>query len=314
MLSRIADSLYWMNRYMERADGILRIIYVQYILGMDKDINGMTPTWKPVLQLFTTIPEKEMTFLETNTEESLKKLLVENGNENSFRMIINKARENARGVQDHITKEVWEEINQMYHEVNNASILYKLNTYQAMDVIKALTNHTVLYAGTIDITMPRGNGWYFMSLGRYVERCLQTIVLTEKQLERMDFADNDTNDLLEWRQLLLSLSGYELHLKTYRSTNYNYNALHQVMINENFPRSIVYSFKRIDHYLERITNNHKNEGTASLMRSFGRLYSKVRYMDIGLLNRQTVQEFLKEVKADLFSFNKQLEQHFFSHS
>ena len=314
MLSRIADSLYWMNRYMERADGILRTMYVQYILGMDKDVNGITTTWKPVLQLFATIPEHEMTFLQNNTEEALKKLLVENSNDNSLKVIINKARENARGVQDFITKEVWEEINQMYHVVNNESILDKLNTYQALDVMKALTNHTVLYAGIIDITMARGNGWYFMSLGRYVERCLQTIMLTEKQLETMDFAENDTNDFLEWRQLLLSLSGYELHLKTYHSSNYNYNALHQVLINENFPRSIVYSFKRIDHYLDRIISSHKNEGTASLMRSFGRLYGKVRYMDLAMLNRKTAQEFLKEIKAELFSFNKQLEQHFFSHS
>ena len=221
MLSRIADSLFWMNRYMERADGLLRLASTYYILGMDRDING-TVSWKPVLQLFTTTSDHEMTMLENNTVESLKKLIVENDNDNSLKVMINKARENARGAQDHITKEVWEEINQMYHAVNHSSVLYKLNTFQALEVMEELTRHTVMYAGTIDITMPRGHGWFFMNLGRYMERCLQSLVFIEKQLEIMNFKENDTNDILQWRYLLLSLSGYELHLKTYRSSNHNY--------------------------------------------------------------------------------------------
>ena len=313
MLSRIADSLFWMNRYMERADGLLRLASTHYILGMDKDMNGSI-TWKPVLQIFASVADHEMTILETNTTEVIKKLLVESSNDNSLKTIINRARENARGVQDHITKEVWEEINQMYHAVNHSTLLYKLNTFQALEVMKELTKHTVLYAGTIDITMPRGSGWYFMSLGRYLERCLQTIVFTEKQLEVMNLKEKDTNDILQWRYLLLSLSGYELYLKTYHSSDHHYNVLHQVMVNENFPRSIVYSLKRIDHYLERVINNKMDENTYSLKNSFGRLYGKVKYMDLGMLNQLTVQSFLKEIKTDLLDFNRQLGQHFFSYS
>ncbi len=114
MLSRIADSLYWMNRYMERADGLLRIASTHYILGMDTDISGVT-SWRPILQLFVALPVHEMNLLETNTEEVLRKLLVESSNDNSLKCLVNRARENARGAQDHITKEVWEQINQMYH-------------------------------------------------------------------------------------------------------------------------------------------------------------------------------------------------------
>lgn len=298
---------------MERADGLLRLASTYYILGMDRDING-TVSWKPVLQLFTPTSEHEMTMLENNTVESLKKLLVENGNDNSLKVMINKARENARGAQDHITKEVWEEINQMYHAVNQSSVLYKLNTFQALEVMEELTRHTVMYAGTIDITMPRGNGWFFMCLGRYIERCLQTLVFVEKQLEMMNFKENEANDILQWRYLLLSLSGYELHLKTYRSSNHNYNVLHQVLMNENFTRSIIYSLKRIDHYLNKAINNKKNEGSASLLRTFGKLYGKVKFTDLETFDHITVQSFLKEVKIELMNFNRQLNNHFFSYS
>lgn len=313
MLSRIADSLFWMNRYMERADGLLRMASTYYILGMDRDASE-AKSWKPVLQIFTYTPEKEITLLQSNTEESLKQLLVEAGNENSLRTIINKARENARGAQDNITKEVWECINGMYHTVNAGSILNQLNHYGALEVMKELTKHSVNYAGTIDITMPRGTGWYFMSLGRYVERCLQTIAIIEKQLEEMDFSDGEDNDILEWRYLLLSLSGYELHLKTYRSSEHNYNVLHQVLINENFPRSVAYSFKRIDHYLMRLTDNNKKESAGPVTRSFGRLYAKVKFMENDALEPVAVQSFLKEVQTDLIAFSQVLVKHFFSYT
>jgi len=311
MLSRIADSLYWMNRYMERADGLLRSTATHHILGMDKDANGIS-TWTPVLEVFAIMSKEEIARLENNTEAVLKKLLVDTKNENSLRTIINRARENARGAQDHITKEVWEEINQLFHLINHPSLVEKLTSFRAIEVLKELTGHTVMYAGIIDITMPRGNGWYFMSLGRYVERCLQTIMLIEKELEVLHFSENDTNDILQWRYLLLSLSGYELYLKAYHSSNHNYNVLHQVLINGNFSRSIVYSLRRIDHYLGRITTD-KNADHAFL-KTFGRLYAKVKYMDLETLNHLTIQSFLHEIKTELLNFNKQLQQQFFSYS
>ena len=64
-----------------------------------------------------------------------------------------------------------------------------------------------------------------------------------------------------------SLSGYELHVKTYRSGNHNYNVLHQVLINENFPRSVIYSLQRIEHYLNKVIGNNMNEERTALMRS-----------------------------------------------
>ncbi len=90
--------------------------------------------------------------------------------------------------------------------------------------------------------------------------------------------------------------------------------LHQILVNENFTRSVVYSLKRIDFYLERVTGNDINETATLLLRGYGRLYSKVRFMDPGVLNHVAIESFLTEVKADLLAFNRQLEQHFFSYS
>ena len=138
--------------------------------------------------------------------------------------------------------------------------------------------------------------------------------MLRKQLELIHFREADTNDLLQWKYLLFSLSGYELHVKTYRSGNHNYNVLHQVLINENFTRSVMYSLQRIEHYLNKIIRNNINEERAALLRSFGRLFSKVRYMELDSLNKDTVPVFFEEIKADLVEFNQKVVQHFFSYS
>jgi uncharacterized alpha-E superfamily protein len=313
MLSRIADSLFWLNRYMERSDGMLRLAGIHYIFSLDKDVNG-TSSWKPVLEIFTESEDDYLNSIENNTEESLKHLLLDTNNSNCLKILVNKARENARGVQDHITKEVWEEVNQMYHLINQPELLYKIDSFHGLEVIEPMIKHTVMYTGITDITMPRGTGWCFMNLGKYIERCLQTIAFAEKQLEITNFREADTNDLLQWKHLLFSLSGYELHVKTYRSSNHNYNVLHQVLINENFTRSVMYSMQRIELYLNKIIGNEINEERAALLRDFGRLFSKVRYMELDSLNKETVPVFFEDIKEGLIEFNQRVVQHFFSYS
>jgi uncharacterized alpha-E superfamily protein len=313
MLSRIADSLFWLNRYMERSDGMLRLAGTHYIFSLDKDVNG-TSSWKPVLEIFTESTDDFLNSIENNTEECLKHLLLNTANTNCLKILVNKARENARGVQDHITKEVWEEVNQMYHLINQPELLYKIDSFHGLEVIEPMIKHTVMYTGITDITMPRGTGWCFMNLGKYIERCLQTIAFTEKQLEVINFREADTNDLLQWKYLLFSLSGYELHVKTYRSSNHNYNVLHQILINENFTRSVMYSMQRIELYLNKIIGNEINEERAALLRDFGRLFSKVRYMELDSLNKETVPVFFEDIKEGLIEFNQRVVQHFFSYS
>jgi uncharacterized alpha-E superfamily protein len=313
MLSRIADSLFWMNRYMERADGLLRLLHVHYSLSLDKDINGGL-TWKPVLEIFTPSDKAQVALLEDHTEAVLKRILVDSVNHNSLKALVNKARENARGVQDHITKEVWEEVNQMYHLINQPTLLSKLTGYKGLEVIDTFKRHTVIYTGIVEITMSRGMGWRFMNLGKYIERCLQTIVYTEKQVELMKEHKRDANDILQWRYLLLSLSGYELHLKTYRTANHNYNAVHQVLLNENFARSVIYSLNHIDDCLKYVTYKTHDEETNDLIRSFGQLYSKVKYIDRKQLELTNLQPMLAEVKDDLLTFSRILGQHFFAYS
>jgi uncharacterized alpha-E superfamily protein len=313
MLSRIADALFWLNRYMERADGLLRTVSTHYILSLDKGISS-SASWRPVLETFTTCDAAEIAQLESNTEAALKKLITDTSNSNSLKVLVIKARENARGVQDHITKEVWEEVNQLYHLVNQPFLNSRLNGQGAMEVLELFTRHSVLYTGITDMTMSRGLGWCFMNLGKYLERCFETILLTDKQFEQLQYNLQHPRDIMQWRFLLLSLSGYELHLKTYRSGNYNQNVLRQVFINPTFTRSVVYSLGRIDRYLREVTQGSSSAANAGLLSCFGRLYSKVLYVDFDSLNNATLQQFLLELNKELTDFSRRFVQNFFSYS
>ena len=313
MLSRIADSLFWLNRYMERADGMMRMASTYYILSLDKGVN-VNLTWRPLMETFMQAEEAEIVLIENDTAAVLKKLFLDTDNHNSLKAIVTRARENARGTQDLITKEVWEQVNQMYHMVNQPALASKLAGYEALEVISTFSRQSVLYTGITDITMPRGVGWNFMNLGKYIERSLQTIELVDREYEGINYHLKDTKDILYWRNLLLSISGYELHLKTYHTTNFNRNVLHQVLVNENFTRSLLYSLSRIDKYLTEVIAENNSEENRLLARSFGRLYSRVRYIEFDSLNNEVLRDFLNTVQDELLEFNTRLGQNFFSYS
>ncbi len=92
MLSRIADSLFWLNRYAERSDVVIRLVYVHYILSLDRSANT-SGSWRPVLELSTAISSEEISKIENDTTAALKKILTDETNPNSIKCIINRARE-----------------------------------------------------------------------------------------------------------------------------------------------------------------------------------------------------------------------------
>lgn len=297
---------------MERADGLLRASSTHYILSLDRVVMGAT-TWKPVLEIFTTHTNEAIALLEHNATTTLRTLLTDVNNQNSLKVIITRARENARGAQDHITKEVWEEVNALYHLVNQSNISETQGEQDVIQMMQRFTQRSLLYAGVADVTMPRGPGWSFMNLGKFIERCFEIIVVVDKHYEQIGYNLHEENVIIQWKELLFSLSGYELHLKTYRGPHYNRNVLHQVLFNDNFPHSVLYSLARIGKYLDNIVTENPSPSNAELMRCFGRLYSRLKFMDPKEINSNNLRSFLEGIRTELLHFSNMLGQNFFSY-
>jgi len=313
MLSRLADSLFWLNRYMERADGLLRAMKTNYILSLDKGINSNL-TWRPVLEIYTTLDDNDINEFENDTAATLRYLLTDTNNPNSLKAILTKARENARGVQDHITKEVWEQVNEMYHMVNYPNISTHLSGYDTFQTIENLSKNCLLFMGVTDVTMPRGLGWSFMNLGKYIERCTQTNEIADREYRNISYKMENEIDIVQWQYMLLSLSGFELHLKTYQTPSHNKNVLHQSLLNEDFTRSILYCLNRIDKYLEDVVNENRSHKNDDLVRFFGRLHSYIKYIDFEKLDGDDLEHCLQMIRINILEFSRCLTRNFFSYS
>ena len=312
MLSRIADSLFWLNRYMERNDCLIRVIRTNYILSFDTD-QSTDFSWNDVITLFSH-NTGQATGHGHSAGEALKYLIANAKNINSGKVLITRARENARGVQDYITKEVWEQVNQLYHIVNSPGIEEKIAGSNTMDIIDLLDQNSILYYGVIDSTMPRGQGWQFLNLGKHIERCMLTIDNIYAHSQKMNHQLDIPRDILFWKNLLLSLSGYELYLKTYTRGQYNLNVLEHVIFNRDFPRSLIYSLSRVRRYLREVAEHTRIEENIRLERQLGKICSKVEFSDINTVKQEGLPQFLYSLRNDLTDFSKQLTQIYFSYA
>ena len=313
MLSRIADSLYWLDRYMERTDSILLILRTEYVLALDKG-SEQPHSWRSVLEHFTPATESQILDWEYDTIRSLRHVITDADNNNSLRALLTRARENARGAQDQITKEMWEQVNHAYHSVNNPEFEKKLEGKDTLRLIDSMTEMITLYRGVTSSTMPRNMGWSFMNIGKHTERCMITLDMSNRYFREIGYDLNDARDILYWRQLLLSLSGYELHLKTYRNSQHTQNVADQVFLNRHFTRSLRYTLDKIGHYLHDVTDTNNPAEKDSLNRAFGRLHSKVRYAELDREGAFAPQQFITDIRNDLVRFTKLLTRVFFSYA
>lgn len=313
MLSRVADSLFWLNRYMERTDGLVRTLRTFYILSFDNDSED-DQGYKPLLKCYTNLSPEKIENLVHHSGKVLNFCITDGKNLNSAKVLLGKARENARGSQDKVTKELWEQVNGMFHYINQPNHISNLNGPDALIVLDKLHEQSLLYNGVIDTTMPRGLGWSFMNIGRYIERCLQTVDLTEASLINISYNLDGPEDLLYWRRLLLSLSGYEMFLKNNRGTPYTRQAIHQVVFNPHFPRSVLYSLERINKYLGDLTADTPMPAVISLQKQFGRLISMVEFTDIQTLNSDGIRTLLIDIRRQIWDFSTAFSKLFFSYS
>jgi len=313
MLSRVADGMYWLNRYMERTNGMLRTLNTFYILSFDKEMND-SQGYKPLLEYYTDLSETQIIQSQYDTNFVLKYIVSDNLNTNSVKNLVVKARENARGSQDKITKELWEHINSLYHYINAPDLPNKLETHEALSVVTKLNKEFLLYNGILNMTMPRGMGWCFSSIGKHIERCLQTISITQAYYKPINYNLDGDEDLLYWRRLLLSLSGYEQYLKSYSNISHNRKVAQHVIFNSDFSHSVIYTLGYINEYLGYLIKDNNLSEARTLQNQFGRLKSYLEYTDYHNLTNQQLEEVLDNTRKQLIQFSTDFSKLFFSYT
>ncbi len=303
MLSRVADAVFWLARYMERTNSLLRVIRTNYIASQDEVKHF---SWQPILLLYGNLPREEAAAIQYNPQEVLRIILLDKENPASVISNITFARENARSVQDHISKEVWQCLNDFYHLVRDRHLEETLCAGDPVTAIDLLTKQGMMYYGIVDTTMSRGENFSFLNTGKYIERGILTTDILGLKLN--DPAAEDANtEGPAWRYLLYSLAGYELYLKTYRGTMQMEGILQQVLYNMQFPHAVLYCLHQTNRYAERLKPFVQADSYQQTEFLIGKLMNEVKYSTVKFSDTAALLQFLQTTRqgffqvADLFS-------------
>ncbi|MEY4525720.1 MAG: hypothetical protein RIR57_1090, partial [Bacteroidota bacterium] len=219
MLSRVANSIYWMNRYIERADNYARFISVNFNLALDLPPN-VPEQWEPLIVATADHYNFFEHYSEANRENVLYFMTFDVNNPNSILSCLYSARENARTIRESISKEMWEYVNQIYWKVKDrveGSKSWELARYQGF--LEEIKSGSQLFYGIVDSTITRGEGWHFGQLGKLLERADKTTRFLDVKyftlLPNVD-AVGSPLDLLLWSSVLKSVSAYNMFRQQYK--------------------------------------------------------------------------------------------------
>ncbi len=250
MLSRVANNLYWMGRYIERAEHIARYIKELYFSSIDapiEEIDSRNFVLESILYMVGIFDIDEK-----NEQDVLYKVGLERENSNSLVSIVTLARENARGARNEISTELWEAINTYYHVVDN----YPLETYLTSglyDFTQKILEQTTGVRGKIYGSILHDETWALINCGMHIERSLQMIRILNSKLHDIwkiqSLGYPVTKLSFEWSTLLRCAESFDMNRKFYRSIPNRVQVLEFLLLNIQNPRSLHYSINRLSNYL-----------------------------------------------------------------
>jgi uncharacterized alpha-E superfamily protein len=283
MLNRVANSLYWMSRFIERADNTARIVDVNLQLILDfrtLDDQSLVDHWMPIIDS-TGDEEKFLERYPKATGQSVTEFLVfDSENPNSILSSICQARENARMVRDQITVELWEELNRLYLWIRSTDArgMWRRSPAEFFGHIK---NASLLLVGTIYATVVHNEGWYFMQVGKFLERADKITRILD--VRHTIFASKEApqiisqRDALELSAMLRSCSGWDAYKAAYGADVRPKWVAEMLLQSDDFPRSVRFCVEKLDDALRRISGVAPRRFSNDAEKLSGRLLAELEY-------------------------------------
>jgi uncharacterized alpha-E superfamily protein len=162
--------------------------------------------------------------------------------------------------------------------------------------------------------MSRGEGMSFMNIGKYLERAIQSADILHVRFNDLSLDTEKMTDPSYWKYFLMSISGYELYLKNYRSGFEAKNILDQIIFNINFPRSVHYSVLQVNRYFERLKNERNMDSFEKINFMLGKLKSNIQFTNVDMILQEGLPVYLDRVHHELYAVGNALNQHYFAYS
>jgi uncharacterized alpha-E superfamily protein len=310
MLSRVAESLYWINRYVERAENISRFVEVSEAMALDCPPGSAEP-WLPLIEasgdreLFDKLhpsgtPDDVATFLVRNED-----------NPNSIINCIAFARENARQIREVITTEMWEQLNDIYWTLLESETFWN---QPGQEQLRDIRRACQLFYGITDATLSRDLSWQFSRLGRLLERADKTSrILDVKYFLLLPSPDEvgGVLDELQWISLLRSAGAYQMFRQSRQQAIEPKAVAAFLLLNPIFPRSVRYCLERIHETLKIVKGESVPGAPDELECLSGLTLARWSYTSIDNLIAGGLHESIDDLQSDFNRLHELIEQRYF---
>jgi len=303
MLSRVADSLYWMSRYLERAEHTTRLLDVNLNLMLDESSTSSDHRWMRVL---AALGKPKRLKWEGNPYEVARALTFDTGVKSSVVSCIIAARENARHVREQISTEQWHRLNSLFLEVTRPEFKRALDL-ESLDAaaegaaafLQQVMEAVHQFQGVTDSTMSHGEGWHFIQIGRFLERASATAMLLEAYNEDLWAHPErvaEGNEYLEWMGLLRSATAFEAYCKVYTADLTPERILEFLLLDPEFPHSLRFSINSLKQAIGAIQEQSGKNRAEELHRIAGRLSAKLSYASVDEILLGDVVTYVRSIQ------------------
>jgi len=303
MLSRHAEDLFWLGRYVERAEDTARMLDVTFHHVLESPPSFESTAWRELLEVLylDEVYEGPIVGRDVSTY-----LVTDRDNPGSVVSAIGRARDNAKGLRDRISTELWEAINMFYLELSEADLTVGVET-RTYDLLRRIKSRCQLINGVAAQTMPRDEGYRFIILGLMLERAEMTCRLLSIRYARL-VGSGEPLGFHTWVSVLKSVSAYEAYLKSHSASLDPSSVLEFLLLDPEFPRSVLYCLRQVERQLQLLTaETHQT----SVERAIGRVRARAEYCDIVSIVGAGLDPFLEDLQAEIYEVADAVDQHFF---
>ncbi len=313
MLSRVAESIFWINRYMERVENYARFISVNYNMEMDLPPD-VEEQWEP---LIITTADDELFYKYYDTPDSgnvVHFLTFDQRNPNSIVSNLARARESARTIRESITREMWEQINRLYLQVQETSLQQKETFTQPHDFFDEIKRGVQLFFGIVESSLTRGEAWHFSRMGRYLERGDKTARILDIKffilLPDLKHVGSPL-DITQWTSVLKSASAYNMYRQQYRNINPAQIA-EFLLLDRKFPRSVLHCLRNTEHSLRELSGSPPGIFAHPAEKKIGQLRAEMEFMESKDIFDIGLHEFLDHVQIKSNEISDEIYNAFFA--
>ncbi|MET0153093.1 MAG: alpha-E domain-containing protein [Candidatus Binatia bacterium] len=311
MLSRVADALFWMSRYLERAEHVTRLLDVWFFVELDLRAVAPGSRERHWQNLATILQHPAPSADEAWAHEQItQRLIFDLDNPASIMSCVSRARSNARSVRGSINSEVWRALNKLYWQLCESE--FRAQALESPhEFFQAVESGSQLFHGACDATLDHDEGWQFIQLGKFLERAEKTLrILGVPYRGAAESAEDLPLSNVQWASVLKTCRAYEAYQRLYVGRVEPERVVEFLLLHPTSPRSVRFSLEAAAQSLTAVGGT---SGRAKAERLLGRVLSDLKFIELEQLLREDLHGFLGGVLARCAEVGRSVQEHYSLH-